>query len=137
MGNMTKLDNYLKKVEERLNNATEGPWELDSGVCVSTVNKIVIEEVPEKIKVGVREMPITTRGRLDGEFIAHARQDVEVLLKMVNELRHQRNAWKNAQINSSFRLNPGKESDVKSKFDLAHGIDTLKIESLIPGGEDG
>ena len=84
---MSKLNEYLKKVGERVDAATEGPWITSYGnggsIFGDLNNPTHNGDNPYIGKV--HEHP-SYAYKPNGDFIAHARQDVEVLLEMVKVL---------------------------------------------------
>lgn len=128
---MTKLNKYLKEVEERLNAATEGPWQDCNGdeFAGSTIEGISSQHKADIIVncglYGDYKSGVITKN--DSKFIANSRTDVEVLLKIIEELKGQRNE---AIVEASYR-------DYDNCEDM-HILDAdLELESIIPQTEGG
>lgn len=87
---MTKLNKYLQEIEERLNAATPGPWFSDGVAYVTNHNHMIVDDVDDeylKIRARGTGSGLTTDQQVANlELIAHGRQDLEVLRKMVKLL---------------------------------------------------
>lgn len=81
---MTRLEKYLNEVEARCAAATKGPWSYEHNRVSKSVeiNEIFFDH--DLVNDSWIDSALD-----DAKFIAHARQDVEVLLKLVNELLRQ------------------------------------------------
>lgn len=120
---MNKLDKYLKEIEKRLNAATEGPWEWVkcrdySVICGKGYDPQYPSIDPKMVmddgSAGGEYSSAINEKDPNGRFIAHARQDVGVLLEMVK---------KQCQLNKDL-----------SGVDTNHYLQFVdEIESLIPG----
>jgi len=84
---MTKLDKYLKELEERLNAATEGPWKVVGNDNWKLKGFPQIEMSDENLTY----FPVDCNK--NAKFIAHSRTDVEVLLKIIAILERQRDQY--------------------------------------------
>ncbi len=85
---MSKLDKYLKEVKQRCEAATEGPWE-DHNWDVMEKPHVVARTLWDGKSHcdGSFDIPCT---KGNAAFVAHARQDVEALRNMVQQLLAER-----------------------------------------------
>jgi len=72
---VNNLEKYLKEVKDRCAAATEGPWGYE--------DRVGYGDIIDEEGVGIANEVLDN----DARFIAHARQDVEVLLKMVTAMQ--------------------------------------------------
>jgi hypothetical protein len=98
----------LRKIKERAEKATEGPWVYDVGnlEVESHADKFyrhvvvhVKNDLGDRIKEGRCHYDV------DAEFIAHARTDIPKLLRVIERLEAQRNHFilRNCASDSEFR----------------------------------
>ena len=121
---MTPLIKYLSEIQKRVDAATEGPWEYQGkGVSYPPIVVSRCKDDDEYYR-SVCDFPKYSKPESVGPFIAHARQDVEVLLEMVKELRGQLGAVIRNQ-NQDVRY-------CEIRIDLSDAL----VECLIPGGSE-
>ena len=76
---MNNLDKYLKEVKQRVSGATEGPWKFHHHKWKYPIMNKHQHIIVSKTN-GIDD---------DADFIAHSRQDIEMLLEMVEECTKQ------------------------------------------------
>ena len=124
------LKEYLNQVKERCDAATEGPW--------SDIKNQYGDQLQESLFCPrgdeIARVYDENYNRSDNyEFIAHARQDVEVLLEMVKAMQPHIKHLKNTEFEKWVKIDESHSETVKFKpfLELAK-----KLEALIPkGGE--
>lgn len=88
---MTKpLTECLQAIQARGDKATKGPWSFPAkiGECYVCFGEIVDDEIKNAVTHSQNEMALAAPNL---EFIAHSREDVPKLLKVIEKLREQRN----------------------------------------------
>lgn len=84
---MSKLDEYLAGVKGRCEKATKGPWTAEGQYVVAEVTGGRPNgEVIGRMEASADHLTFAER-RANANLAAHARTDVEALLKMVEALR--------------------------------------------------
>ena len=83
---MSKLNEYLNQIQARCDAATKGPWKYDCGnlEVERRTNRSHVCNIDFSSDKGFEA---EVYPHYNGDFIAHARQDVEVLLEMVKLLK--------------------------------------------------
>lgn len=81
---MTKLNSYLAEVKERADKATSGPWKacrINGGCYVERVESdSVVEMIAERV---IKDKERWPEGYDTSLFIAHSRQDIPTLLRLL------------------------------------------------------
>jgi len=114
-----KLEKYLSKIRTRVERATKGPWKYDCGnlEIERRENRSYVCDFSEWAGYGENhQFKSEVDYHRNGDFIAHARTDVEVLLKMFEAMMF----WIEDEAHY-----------------VGSGNFLKKLESLVPGGTDG
>lgn len=78
----------LSEIEARLASATPGPWEVDAGGYVCTVNELPVFGLPERYRYEIGGQYRAPRADIPNmELIAHAPTDIALLLRLVRTAR--------------------------------------------------
>ena len=95
-------DKELADIRERLEKATPGPWEHTHKDCKHFMSSDFVDRKGDDIGVGLVTSDINQDNAdlyatdADMEFIAHARQDVPILLAEVERLQAELDKWQRA-----------------------------------------
>lgn len=106
------IDEKLEAIRKRAEAATPGPWE--ARFATGEPEQVMTNEPPYYLP----------RNFYDCEFIANARQDIPALLRLVDELRGQRNDW----IKVSYSMWTRVAEEIKQKDQAA--LDAMDVKPL-------
>jgi hypothetical protein len=86
------MDKQLEEIRKRCDAATQGPWKTDRPICH---HGIIAVQTQRNLIDWICHMQVSNQPNYtnDAAFIAHAREDIPVLLDMIESLQAKQNDW--------------------------------------------